>query len=237
MKGEIMTSMKEELKPIKKAMGHILDLTLDPWEQIHSETTERIISATSPHLIPVLKFYNIKKSHYCMVLGNVTHCDIICAHIWPSYTLGRGLDTINLTREDVNNPRNFLRLHRSIEKAFDKKRLYFVRDDADDGEVIQLVVVIVDPDLLNDTYEKNNTVCSFSELQGFKFAHRFTPSAKPYLRLLAIHATKTIEKAQGFGWISAGDIPAQRERALRLARLSLNEVEINTLFLSLATVL
>ncbi len=165
-----------------------------------------------------------------MVLGNVTHCHIICAHIWPAWTRGKGLETTNLTREEVNNPRNFLRLHRSIEKAFDKKRLYFIQDDANDGEVIQLIVVIVDPLLLNEAYEKNETSHSFSELQGFKFVHRFTPLRKPFLRLLAIHASKTIEKAQGFGWISAGDLPAHRDRALRLARLALDETVINALF-------
>ncbi len=44
-----------------------------------------------------------------------------------------------ITHLPVTNPKNVLRLHRTItiEKAFDKKRLYFVRDDADDREVMK----------------------------------------------------------------------------------------------------
>ncbi len=82
-----------------------MELTLVPWEQIHSEATERFIASTIPHLEAVSKFCNVKKSYYCMVLGNVTHCHIICAYIYMAciYTW-KGLEITNLTREDVNNP-------------------------------------------------------------------------------------------------------------------------------------
>ncbi len=191
-----IVAMRSELEPMQKALKHVLELSLDPWEQIHSDITDRIIKASAAHLNPVCTYYGVAQHHFCMVLGRVTHCDIICANIWPAHTNGKGLEAIDLKREDVNNPRNFLRLHRSIERAFDKKRLYFfVHDEANHGGDIQLIVVIVDPVLLTETYNVNNATHSFADLQGCSFAYRFTKNNKPYL------SDRTIEKAQGFGWI------------------------------------
>jgi hypothetical protein len=139
------------------------------------------------------------------------------------------LDTVGLTRQNVNNPRNFLRLHHSIENAFDKKRLCFVCDDSE-GDEIQLAVIILDPSLLSESFQVNNTTMSFADLQNRPFAHRFTPSQKPYLRLISLHAVKSIEKGQLNNWIPAGDFPVQRDRVLRLSRQSLDPVQLDAIF-------
>jgi hypothetical protein len=210
-------------------LKYVLDLSLDPWELLHSESTVRVVAATSAHLKEVSTFYGTRKQHYCMVLGKSTNCDIICAHIWPRCTQGKGLEVMSLSREDVNHPRNFLRLHRAIEKAFDKKRLYFDHDSSVEGS-IQLIVRIVDPSLLTETFEANNVTYSFADLQDRPFTHHFTPLAKPYLRLIALHASHTIEKAQSFSWVPAGDIPARRDRLINLARLSLDDDKVGAVF-------
>jgi hypothetical protein len=40
---------------------------------------------------------------------------------------GNFLESLGLSAADANNPRNFLRLNKSIEKAFDEKRLTFLK--------------------------------------------------------------------------------------------------------------
>eukprot|EP00981_Chlorochromonas_danica_P008222 scaffold2066_cov229-Ochromonas_danica.AAC.6 len=78
--------------------------------------------------------------------GAVSHCQIKCSHIWPKWTKGAGLEVLELSQNEVNNPRNFSRLHATIERAFDKKKLYFERVAiADDPNLIQLKMVILDP--------------------------------------------------------------------------------------------
>jgi hypothetical protein len=203
-------------------LKYALELTTDPWEQIHSEITEVIVAESTPHLDDVSTFYGTPKQHYCMVLGNVLNCHVICAHIWPKFTNGNGLGLMELKRTDVNSPRNFLRLHKSIESAFDKKRLIFLRDM--EGN---LFVSILDPKLLSEEFEANNCKFAFGSIDNLRFDYKFTDQVKPFMRLLAVHAVKALEKAQLLGWVEAGDFPARRERALELARLSIDPKRLN----------
>lgn len=69
----------EHFKPLKKALDYVLEASLDPWEYIHSVSTEAIKQATAHHIDPVCDFYDIEENR-CMVLGNISHTDIICAH-------------------------------------------------------------------------------------------------------------------------------------------------------------
>ena len=200
-------------------------MVLDPWEQIHSEITEKIEAESNFHLENVSNFYGTPKKQYCMVLGDVTHCHIICAHIWPKYTMGKGLEVLELDRKDINNPRNFLRLHKSIENAFDKKRLYF--SYVMEGDDIRFTVQILDPSLLRETLEANEATISFASLHDGTFHHKFVFPCKPFLRTVAIHAIRSLENAQNMGWVDAGDIPARRQRALDLARRSVDPDQLN----------
>ncbi|KAJ1442271.1 hypothetical protein B484DRAFT_73894 [Ochromonadaceae sp. CCMP2298] len=99
-----------------------------------------------------------------MVLGRITHSQITCAHLWPRQTLGRGLEAFELSRLDVNNPRNFLRLHKSIELAFDRKRLTFLPVSVSIIGHLEMKVVILDPKLCNEDLSFNQTTVKFSTL-------------------------------------------------------------------------
>ena len=217
--------MKKELEPIKTSLKYALESLLDPWEQVHSEITEKIEAESLLHIDVVSEFYGTPKHQYCMMLGKATDCHIICAHIWPNFTRGKGLEVVGLRFEDINCPRNYLRLHKSIEAAFDKKRLCF--SFVMNGEAVQFVVNILDPSLLIEKFKASKEDIYFSSLQDRAFDYTFVPPVKPFLRLIAIHATKTLEKAQALGWVDAGDLPARRQRALELARLSLYPVLLN----------
>ena len=174
-------------------------------------------------------YYGTNRRKYCMIVGPVSHCNIICAHIWPKHTIGKGLETFDLEKDNINNPRNFLRLHKSIEEAFDKKQLYFVHESKSPDE-IKLVVRVICPTLLTETYEVNQIKYTFAALNGRESHFTFSSERKPYFRLLAAHASKAIERAGELDWIDAGDLPARRNRALELARLSLDPISANIIF-------
>jgi hypothetical protein len=121
-----LDSIKDDLKPLSKGVGYLLQELLDPWEKIHSETKSQVEDNERENLMPVTDYYGCPIKKYCMVLGAVSRCQIKCSHIWPKWTKGAGLEVLELSQNEVNSPRNFLRLHETIEKASDKKKLYFL---------------------------------------------------------------------------------------------------------------
>ena len=199
----------------------MLQLALDPWENIHSEVSEVAKANETLNLDPVSDYYNIPKQHYCLILGKVTHCHIKCAHLWPRATLGKGLDALELDYNEVNSPRNFLRLHEEIEKAFDRKRLYFsVVPQLIVGH-FKLQVIVVDPCLLKDTLTINQNAISWSDINNMLSEYTFTTTSKPFMRVIAQHALKVVDQALALNWIAENDLQFRRNHALQLARLSL----------------
>jgi hypothetical protein len=195
----------------------------DPWENIKSTSTDALKTVTVSYLKDICNFYNIQQK-YCMVLGDISHCHIICSHIWPSCTYGRGLEAFDLQEDDVNNPRNFLRLHRDIEHAFDHKRLYFVYHSGPSPLILR--VVILDPSLHQEEIRfkpgSPYPTKTFSEIHERLFSYEFVDDRKPFLRLLSLHAHHAIAKARHLNWITdSNDIVSKNARNVELARLSL----------------
>lgn len=221
----------EEIRPLSKGVGYLLQELLDPWEKIHLETKSQVEENEIVSLNPVTGYYACPAKGYCMVLGTVSHCHIICAHIWPKWTKGAGLEVLELSQNDVNNPRNFLRLHATIEKAFDKKKLYFERVPTDDANLIQLKVVILDPSLLQETIIKGeNDTITFNDINGKLFDYVFTyenPKRKPFMRLLAQHAKRAVSVAVTVGWIEEdSEIAEHHCRVIELACQSLQPTSV-----------
>ena len=212
---------------MRKGLDAVLATMMDPWENIRSLQTEAMKIESDEHLEVVFAFYGTPKKHHCMVLGKATHCDIICAHIWPKHTYGQGLDSYNLKAEDVNSPRNFLRLHRDIERAFDHKRLYF--EPVATESKLSLRVRVVDPILLqvSITFQNSERMMTFASIDNKEFEWTFAADKIPFRRLLAAHALKTIDMARARNWIrDDADANARRSRNLELARYSLGEESI-----------
>ena len=226
--GSVSASVEElqrEVYASRAALSFVVEDALDPWETIHSEVSENVRQSESMNLKPVSEFYEIPSSHYCMVLGRCTHSNIICAHIWPKRTHGKSLPALGLSQNDVNHPRNYLRLHEAIEKAFDRKRLTFLPVPPEDGTNtdISFELVILDPALRGEGFAANNTTISFADLDGQKIYHKFSIDKKPFCRLLAIHASKAFLRAKEMAWIADdGGLVEKRSRAYELARLSLS---------------
>jgi hypothetical protein len=220
--GEIMEIMDAKLNPMNLALKLIVQSVLDPWENIRSIATEAILQASAANIDSVCEFYGVAKKHYCMVLGKATHCDIICAHIWPSHTNGKGLEGFGLEAEEVHHPRNFLRLQKDIERAFDHKRLYFEYVDGAESNRIRLRVVLLDPEIGKKNISFNGKSIPFCDVHDTIFDHTFVNDKKPFLRLISLHADQAVLKAKGMNWISDNsDTISKRARILDLARLSL----------------
>lgn len=194
--GTLRRELDVKLAPLRRGLDHVLDEAMDPWENIKSEKTETVKATSVSNLDPVPAFYGTPKQHYCMVLGKCTHSDIICAHIWPKLTAGRGLNVFDLPAEAVSNPRNFLRLHHAIEKAFDRKRLTFVPAGFFEESTVNLEVKILDPALRSESFSANEMNITMDSLHGKEFHFKFPVDRCPYLRLLAVHAT-SIQKSEG----------------------------------------
>ena len=227
--------MTSNLESMKLSQKFIISAMLDPWENIRSLTSELVIADNNLHKKRVCSYYNIdkkKRNGFCMVLGNVfADGEVICSHIWPSHMNGNFLESLGLSAADANNPRNFLRLNKSIEKAFDEKRLTFLKTPNKNENIIQLKIVILDPDLKDEAKKDDNKNYYFvkgvkkylKDLHNKYFVYKFAPNRKPYLRLLAMHTKCAIDKARGIGWIpDDGQFEEYRTRNIELARLSLN---------------
>jgi hypothetical protein len=163
-----------------------------------------------------------------MVLGKVANCQIACAHIWPKQTRGKGLPAFDLRVEDVNSSRNFLRLHKTIEEAFDHKRIIFeiASSTAPAGVAdVKLKLVVLDPTLLTEKICDNSktVIAEWKDLQDKELYHTFVDNRKPFLRLLSAHCIRAVEKAMALGWIESPLDESRKVRALELARVSLGE--------------
>ena len=141
-----VSSLDSKVSVLQYSFDCVLEDMLDPWEKIHSETTNAVKQAEKLNMSPVTNYYGIKSS-YCMVLGNCGKKKVACAHIWPKHTHGKGLPSFGLEEKDINCPRNFLRLNKQIEINFYKKRLAFLPDHSNDDNIIILKVFVLDPSL------------------------------------------------------------------------------------------
>lgn len=229
---EISQLLDSKIAPLEKSLNFVLEQCSDPWECIHTEISAIAHQRGCSHLPAISAYYNIPEQNYCMVLGQVTHCDIFCAHIWPAHTAGRGLETLGLQAVDVSNAKNFLRLHKCIEKAFDRKSLTFLPVETFQhiDQVVKLKVVVLNPDLLSLSlvfYKGSPIQLTFNDINNREFDITFHASNLPFLRLITLHAQRAFQKAEDNGWINHLDATAKRARAKELARKSLEGKDTN----------
>ena len=233
---DIREVVKEEIAPMKKALHGVLETMLDPWEAIHSETDSVVADSEKLYLNSISEYYGTNKSHHCMILGKgITHCNIICAHIWPKHTLGKGLDTFELSPFDVSSPRNFLRLHKTIENAFDHKYLYFEICNIEGTTQFKLRVRVLNPDILPILIEYGSDGGKrFEEINGQVGDFIFERDVNsPFTRLLFVHGVRAVARAKKLGWLKedSQEVIVAREDALKVACSSLEDNSIMNLFL------
>ncbi|CAF4832324.1 unnamed protein product [Rotaria socialis] len=121
------------------------------------------------------KFYNINENE-CMICGSCN--DVVNAHIWPKHTHGEHLlSMFNLSNDGLNDPRNYLRLAKSLELAFDNKSLTIIIQNG------QLVLYVLD-DMLKKQ-RVSNTRYTFKDCHLWPL--NFGNDNRPFFRILAAH--------------------------------------------------
>jgi len=163
--------------------------------------------------IASMAFYGLPDERFCQVLGQQPeHIKIVNAHVWPRSGTAT-LPLFGLKTEDVHNPRNVLRLHQCIERAFDSRELVFVAD-ANDQLVVKVLSTDLKPTLLKGTQKR------FADIDGAPLQIKST-GALPYRRLLAHHSVLAHRWAREKGWIS-DDLAAEEVKAGALMEHSID---------------
>ena len=91
---------------------------LDGWSRTGSHHTE---DDSLDVMRKVVDFYGLGCRKFCQVLGGPGTPHVVNAHLWPNSNQD-ALVLLGLSKGDIDDPRNVLRLHRSIERAFDGKQ-------------------------------------------------------------------------------------------------------------------
>jgi hypothetical protein len=215
---EKQDSIAEKQDSIVGALTYVVEDTLDPWRCIRSSDGSNAMSKDKLRRTDlVLQFYSIQ-ANVCMILGEcdqVTYVNknddveiaerVINAHLWPDFTKGRGLNFLSLDCEEINSPRNFLRLHKTLESAFDRQQIVFDLVVENNPSAFRLKTVVLDPDLLDSNkpieisaskttlWRDIHNTCSHWEFQK--------DGKKPYTRVIAQHLHTTTKKAEILDWI------------------------------------
>ena len=130
----------------------------------------------------------------CMILDEVFQRDVVkAAHLWKDCTHGEGLELFGLTHLDVGSPRNGLLLYKTIEEAFDNKRLCFLWNPLQKV----LTLHLLDPELRHETFHEHR---SFEALEGK--ALQYPQGNMPYRRILGFHAKVAFDYALRQNWIT-----------------------------------
>ena len=147
---------------------------LDCWEGLGSNRTSEQSNATRSE---VVGYYGLGGKKVCQILGDSLH--VVNAHIIPE-SKSNLLVLVDLDREDVNNPRNILRLHNDIERAFDRKDVMFEFDEATESFTMKVMNRDIEAIQLRDRTE------TFLEINGRTLV---LPNRNlPFRRVMAIHS-------------------------------------------------
>lgn len=124
-----------------------------------------------------INFYGLPNEKYCQILGEQPeHSKVVNAHIWPRSST-KSLPLFGLKMEDIHNPRNLLRLHQSIERAFDRRELTFISSDND-----SFVVKVLSSEIMSE--QLKGLQKRFADIDGEKLKI-LKQGSLPYQRLLA----------------------------------------------------
>ena len=162
-----------------------------------------------------ISYYGLPNENFCQVLGQQPEqIKIVNAHIWPRSGTA-SLPLFDLETSDIHNPRNVLRLHQCIERAFDRRELVFVARSMNDQ---QLVVKVLSGDLKSNFLK--GTRKQFADIDDQPLQIR-NAGVFPFRRLLAQHSVLAHRYARTKRWIS-DDLVTEEVNAAALLEHSLD---------------
>lgn len=186
-------------------MNNISDLlienNLDPWIFVPERTKETYDGEYISKEI-ISTYYDILDNQ-CLFIGNLPNSKetrVVTLYLWPKYTGGKGLNLLDLTQEDINNPRNFLRVHKEIKKAYDNKQIYFsIESD-------KLKLTVLDPSLLDESNPSSTFTHGLNKQVTFKKMNgkigRIQLKNLPFLNIISAHTKAALKNALRNNWIT-----------------------------------
>lgn len=130
------------------------------------------------------------------------------------------LDLVGLTTEDIDQPKNILRLHKDIEKNFDLMNLTFLFSGGTDGTFDLKVLA---PDLLRQ--ELADVGLTFRALNGRSL--QFPNGNFPWRRLLGTHCHFAFALGRERGWLPEEQLTAAEIHADEMLGFSLDETAVS----------
>ena len=182
---------------------------LDAWDRA-SEDRTKVESKTVRQ--SVLEFYGIKSKTYCQIAGARTR-NVVNAHIWPKGSKAN-LVLLDLQPTDIDNPKNILRLHKSLERFFDHKQFTF--EESGHGRYI---LKVLDRGILAEALEDSPLKVSDMEGRNLKFHN----DSRPWRRILALHSIMAHRHARSQGWLVDADLTSAESNAQALINHSLDQ--------------
>eukprot|EP00808_Paulinella_micropora_P015357 g27331.t1 len=185
---------------------------MDPWGKTSTHRTE---SESKSLRNLVMDYYALRRRKRCQILMNLSpgpHRHVVNLHIWPEHAAA-SLSFHGLKPEDVNSPRNILRVNRAIERKFDSKDLTFeLREN-------QLCLKVLNPAILGMKLEGSDQ--TFREVNRLPLV--LPKGRHPFRRVLAAHSIQSHRLARAKGWINDHEQTDAQVQAEALARHSLDE--------------
>ena len=198
---EAKTTEQVELANLTSLLRLNLISQANPYAAIsdshYSQQDSEIVRANS------IAYYGLPSEKYCQILGQQPEqIKIVNAHIWPRSGTAM-LSLFGLETGDIHSPRNVLRLHKCIERAFDRRELTIVASSDAGG---QLVVKVLNNNIFSVLLK--GTQVRFSDIDGVPLKIGL-PGVYPYRRLLAHHSVLSHRYAREKGWITEDLVPEE----------------------------
>ena len=212
-----------DLNELTSTLRLTLAAQANPWETISQ--SHYSIDDSAEVRTASIAYYGLSGDDECQVVGRLPdqttipaqrQGKIVNSHIWPRHAI-TNLPLFNIPQSDIHNPRNVLRLHKQIERAFDHRKLTLIANENGDGFTLK----VLSTDLLGNRTPLNGTTVTFQDIQGWPLN---LPSGQfPYRRLLAHHCLLTYRNARTMGWDDSIDMNQAEVHAQNVLSHSLDE--------------
>lgn len=184
------------------------------WQRMESHRDESDSTEVSN---PTLSYYSLPRRH-CQILGPATP-HVVNAHIWPHHNRGN-LDLMDLQESDIDNPKNILRLHKTIEQNFDQMNIMF-EDTGGTTGIRQLRLKILNDDIRTTVLANVEPPKTMGEVDGSPLI--FPNGNMPWNRLVGMHAHFALEKARRLNWLPEDQYTHAENQAMNLLAFSLDQ--------------
>eukprot|EP00977_Amphora_coffeiformis_P017575 scaffold5795_cov165-Amphora_coffeaeformis.AAC.2 len=119
---------------------------------------------------------------------------------------------------DIDNPKNILRLHKTIEYNFDQRNIMFEDTGGTDR---QLRLKIQNEEVRTTVLTDTGPPKTLQDVKGWPLV--FPNGNMPWNRLLLMHAHFAMEKARSLNWLPEDQHTHQENQAMNLLEFSLDE--------------